>query len=446
MRRFKLLILLITSANPNYGKYGFTRNSGTRPHFGVDYSGSVGDADYNGDGLPDVMLGDEVRDKNRNFLYTNWYFYHNTGTTLEPDPNKSGMRLHNRIAKAEGVVVDINGDGCQDLVIPSNDQMLVFSMPGASKRSLVHTIADGEGRNIKFEYDYYKVYDQSQTEKPIRNLKHPICVVSQMTDAHGELLTFDYSGGKVHESKGFLGFERVTARNVTQDKESIMESRLDLVSNTMIPQVQKERRSARVVKESTTKSRVMAIDSHRKRYQILTDTLTQVDHLLGVTHTTIYSYDGQANPVKSVSSNGVTSTVVETSYIKASYGAYSYLPVSITTTLKRSDASDITTRTTYTYNDKGQPTQRVEYEGTGMSVTSLYSYHDKTGVVIEEKIIPTGSSPHTTTYGYDACGRLSRKRLPNASTTTYSITKDNSHGAYYKKQSLEESTYRIDLL
>lgn len=32
-----------TSSNPNYGKYGYTRNGGTKPHFGVDYVGKEGD-------------------------------------------------------------------------------------------------------------------------------------------------------------------------------------------------------------------------------------------------------------------------------------------------------------------------------------------------------------------------------------------------------------------
>ncbi|MDO9353897.1 MAG: M23 family metallopeptidase, partial [Solirubrobacteraceae bacterium] len=32
-----------TSSNPNYGKYGYTRNGGTKPHFGIDYVGNEGD-------------------------------------------------------------------------------------------------------------------------------------------------------------------------------------------------------------------------------------------------------------------------------------------------------------------------------------------------------------------------------------------------------------------
>jgi RHS repeat-associated protein len=32
-----------TKSNPNYGKYGMTRNNGTKPHYGVDYAGEVGD-------------------------------------------------------------------------------------------------------------------------------------------------------------------------------------------------------------------------------------------------------------------------------------------------------------------------------------------------------------------------------------------------------------------
>ena len=32
-----------TSSNPSYGKYGMTRNGGTKAHYGVDYAGEVGD-------------------------------------------------------------------------------------------------------------------------------------------------------------------------------------------------------------------------------------------------------------------------------------------------------------------------------------------------------------------------------------------------------------------
>jgi murein DD-endopeptidase MepM/ murein hydrolase activator NlpD len=33
-----------TSSNPNYGKYGMTRNEGTKPHYGIDYVGKEGDS------------------------------------------------------------------------------------------------------------------------------------------------------------------------------------------------------------------------------------------------------------------------------------------------------------------------------------------------------------------------------------------------------------------
>ena len=35
-----------TSSNPNYGSYGLTRNKGTKPHFGIDFEGNVGDEVY----------------------------------------------------------------------------------------------------------------------------------------------------------------------------------------------------------------------------------------------------------------------------------------------------------------------------------------------------------------------------------------------------------------
>lgn len=35
--------LAVTKANPNYGKYGMTRNGGKKAHYGVDYAGKVGD-------------------------------------------------------------------------------------------------------------------------------------------------------------------------------------------------------------------------------------------------------------------------------------------------------------------------------------------------------------------------------------------------------------------
>jgi len=38
--------IVVTDENPNYGKYGWTRNGGAKPHYGVDYAGEVGDEVY----------------------------------------------------------------------------------------------------------------------------------------------------------------------------------------------------------------------------------------------------------------------------------------------------------------------------------------------------------------------------------------------------------------
>jgi hypothetical protein len=38
--------LAVTKTNPNYGKYGMTRNGGRKAHYGVDYAGEIGDDVY----------------------------------------------------------------------------------------------------------------------------------------------------------------------------------------------------------------------------------------------------------------------------------------------------------------------------------------------------------------------------------------------------------------
>ncbi len=73
--------------------------------------------DYNGDGLPDVILGDNVYKKNGSkfdYQHTNWFFYTNTGTVLK----MQYQTKKNHILKVShlGMVADINGDGVQRFI------------------------------------------------------------------------------------------------------------------------------------------------------------------------------------------------------------------------------------------------------------------------------------------------------------------------------------------
>lgn len=178
--------------------------------------------DYNGDGYTDIIIADETfsGSKEENYSSTLWCFYKNIDGNFKLD-----YQISNTIplSKIHPTIADINNDGIQDLLIGdkrggdnNSHYFHAFTMPGANKLNVVHSISNGLGQIEQFVYKYFSDYNQQDQDltSPVRNLKSPILVVATYIDALGTKTKYEYSNPKIHtEGKGFLGFETVTATN-----------------------------------------------------------------------------------------------------------------------------------------------------------------------------------------------------------------------------------------
>jgi len=344
--------------------------------------------DYNGDGLPDFVVGDETwnytwsyflgipTSKNWYFDYTTWYFYKNEGGNLILDKT---ITSSNRINKMYGMVSDINGDGVADLVLPiTNDptstySYIAYTMPNATRRNQVTSIKNGMGLTDSFTYSHFSDYDQTaETNTAIRNVKSPITIVSSHTDANGSVTSYKFNKPLIHtDGKGFLGFMTVVESNLIKNREVTTEYEVNisyfnvsLKSQTITNYNAQTISSPTLIKKISTSSQTNGVidDANRitqgangqKRYIPIVSTQTNTDDFKetqqiatfdyrlypsSVTQTTTYGY-------KNKTDIDLTSKTVTT--FTGPENKIPYLPQTVTTTQIQNGQSAIR-KTSYGY-------------------------------------------------------------------------------------------------
>lgn len=317
--------------------------------------------DYNGDGLVDLIIGDDWRNNEygkmdyEDYEKTYWYFYKNIGGKYVLEKTMGGSKYFSDdgtdyagLSRMNPVVMDINGDGVQDLVFGDRQgdrdkrYYHAFTMPKANQRSVVQSITDGMGAEEKFTYTYFSDYNQEEQDvtDPVRNLKAPMMLVGTYTDALGSVTTYSYSNPKVHtEGKGFLGFETVSAsNNVSKIKSTSIYEYDKTYYNVSLKHQETSTTDGKILSSVDITNKTVAA-SGKKRYMPLASDQTSVDYLKNITQktTNVYNTDGTLQSQQVVTGNGAATTLTEYSNYKkrTSDGLVAYLPQTIKTTNKR---------------------------------------------------------------------------------------------------------------
>ena len=378
--------------------------------------------DYNGDGQTDIVIGDEncMGGKYPRFDRTDWTFYRNVNGTFRQE-KKITWKNWRRLPKMNPVMMDVNGDGITDLVFGDSTRYIAFTKPQANKANLVHAIADGLGNVERFTYQNYGNYNQTPTVDPIRNVKAPLTVVASFQSKDNTVTTYTYEDAKAHKTKGFLGFQKVTASSLLggTQKTTITEYEIDTTFFMVNVSQQQVMQGGQLISTSTQKNRIIIADAVKKRYVPVVDWQKVTDGLTNVTQMTSYSYDNNYNVVRQAVSDGISTVITTMAYIPRAGGTIPYLPQSVTTTHKRTDATDsVSTVVTYTYTDKGLPATKTEFGG---EVVTTYAY-EPCGALKREEVAATDCATQTREYGYDDYFRFvesTTNTLDQSATATY---------------------------
>lgn len=395
--------------------------------------------DYNGDGLVDLIQGDEVTLAN-NRIVTNWHFYKNLGD-LNFQWEKT-TQLNSRLNGQTAFLSDINGDGIADLVFPSStvntyteticpdgsegglltaplastsqEEFVVnsiappvdncydvvhsyttyeysaFTMFNANRRNVVTSITNGMGQTESFTYKSFSDYDQTATTGVVRNLKVPILLAETHTDSNGSITTYTFEKPKIHtEGKGFLGFSTVTAANTTKNIKTTSNYEIEPTYFGVNPKTQISKTTNNlVINRSKQYNGIRVIDSAKKRFQTIVTAQWSYDSLKNVSQTTRFNYSAyptitQTTEVKdSLNSSDLTTTTVTNTFTGPEGCLFPYLPATTTTT--RTQNGESATRVvshSYEYNGMKIMKSReiADPDNTLYTVTTEYSNPDQWG-------------------------------------------------------------------
>jgi len=373
--------------------------------------------DYNGDGMQDIVLAYEWHNNNNSgYVYgpTYFIFYKNDNGTFVEDVTLGGSS--GRLSKMQPVVMDINNDGILDLVyLNENGDYSAFTMPNANKHHLVYSITNGMGQTDRFSYKNNNSYELP-ANSDVRTLNSPIAVVEFHFQSNGKIVDYVFQKAKVHKTKGFLGFEKTIANNITKTVKTENSYEYSAEYYNMYLRKQEIRTSAicqnaqsNLVATTIFTNENIVIDN--RRYIPTTTQIEVTDHLTGAVKTVINEYE-KYNPVQR--GNLLSETVSEGDYTtKTEYYDFvaqgsiaEYLPQFKKITFSKKGGEDIEYVTKFEYAGlKPQIGRRTDFFNKPEQIITVYEYYSTGNLAIETITVPN-LIPQVTTYQYDNLFRL----------------------------------------
>jgi len=385
---------------------------------------SVFPIDYNGDGQVDLILGDIATqpdfwkghtDKNE----SDWYFYKNVNGSFVYDTK---IHWDQAIPRGNGAtVMDVNFDGCLDLVVPKGSGFVAFTMPHANQRNLVNSITNGMGQTQSFSYTNYSDYDSYEGGGSVRNLKSPMILVKSFTDTNDDIIEYEFKEGKIHtDGKGFLGFSTVIEKN--QLKNSKLTSNYVVDENYYRMNLESQIVSTYdddPISTLTQSNETKVVNAAKKRFIPVVSSQTNTDELRDITSVSEdLNYDSDWNVTKSKTTVGDISTTINTSYKSRIEGGPLYLPETVTVTKEKGTEKNIR-RTDYKYNLNGNLIREVK-DSLDLNKQLL----DENKLITEYKVFDEWG--HATEIDITANGNTRKSTLQYTDNGYYLKTKTNN--------------------
>jgi RHS repeat-associated protein len=438
----------------------------------VTFNGSNGDnliliADFNGDGKSDILHGFPVFINNvASTSKLSLYF----GRGVSSAPFYYEQYDYNRILPsspngiAEGITVgDFNGDGKSDIISkPStlqNENIDLITFKAFGKEKFLAKVTDGYNATTSFNYKSLTdkstlpyVYERTVSltdainQNPYNYIQLPLYVVSAITVPNGiggnNTTTFTYENAVVHRAaKGFLGFKKITSKNVITDIISVTENEIN--TQFAVPYTTKQTTKLISTGASLSESQIttsfvnLSTSSTDKRYLQKADKTLNIDYVNGRASEMVNTYDAFNNVTQSIAKTGTLSgstlTAAETLTTTASYSIHNTpvaaKPDNVTVSNVRAGQPALSSTTAFTYTPAGLPATQTAFSGLPKAVTTTYTYNSF-GNPLTIVTSSAGLTNRTVTNTYDDRGRfaLSKQISGNGISQTESYTYDEQWG------------------
>ncbi|MCL2412525.1 MAG: FG-GAP-like repeat-containing protein, partial [Bacteroidales bacterium] len=459
----------------------WTTSFGTNTNYSTNDRFVLTLTDVNGDGLPDVVAfdGSTVRvalnTGNRFATAIDW-----TPTSSHWGSNQSRWNNNNNFR----TLADVNGDGLPDLIGFDNDGVWVsLNMSG---QPMLVGVTDNLGRQFTAEYDFLTnsaIYTKGHAETfPLMSYQGPIRVCTRLTTRSSDK-RFSYEGAVIHQQgRGFLGFSSITETNLTLQLRQVSEFEVDTNFFVNLP--------IRVEVFSTVNNQRLSenIQTNTIRHlggrRILNEISQTIsrDFLTNVEQITRLRYDDFGNILSDTTTRGtieaqpIARFVTRNTYVATTARN---IPNRLATTVSYSyyiatPSQRMSQKRRFAYDSRGNLETIINRYGTPIAKTTRYRINSR-GLIyrvetsapgVSSKVQQFGYDPHfrfqtsqetvglgrtgqsfdtwgriltdtaiggqTTTYQYDAFGRLDTVTSPEGFVATHTIRRErNVSGVVY---------------
>jgi len=389
-------------------------------------------SDYNGDGKGDISLSWNYW-VNQTTLASKTDMHYSKG-----DDFYAEQYLYSKSFVSSPTVFnfDADGDGRSDIYNRNyyGDPFDVLYYNKLGKDLLLSKVKNGVDHTLEWTYkrmtEAGSFYTRSSlTAQPLNNVQIPLNLVYELKlgDGIGGNTTtqFAYEQAKLHkEGKGFLGLKKVTASNLATGIKTVTENEFNTTYYTAAPYKTSLYliSSGALLHETTLSNQFVEQGLFSKRIWVKV-TSTGVSNLFESRYANSNNtYDTNGNVTQNITNNNGEETTTTTSV----YGAFGtpipVKPTSVTVSKTRCCGPPaFTTVTTYGYNTLGQMASRTDFSGQTQSVVTSYTYNNL-GNQTSIAIVPTGMTSRTASSVYDSKGRYvitATNALGQISTATY---------------------------
>ena len=423
--------ILISNSRGFYeSPFNFNRTPNSDPYTGDQ----LAVADFNGDGKSDIYHAWDPT----NYTTSNFDIYYGRGYV------HSGARAMFYLVNSTYIVNlgapppmigDFNGDGRTDVINFKSifNPMDVFYFRKEGRENFLEKVKNGY--NHITEWSYKKLTDENGfhtrgnlTAYPFNAIQPSLYTVSNFKSQNGiggfSTIQYTYEGAKLHRAgKGFLGFGKITASNLTTGTKTVSENEFNTTSYTAAPyRTSTYLTSSGALLNQTTNTNIF-VSPAAKRFWIKTSNISEKNVFQGRMVTTANVYDAYGNVIQSTVNNGVESINTTTGYGEYPAGILNK-PTTVTVSNTRNGQATHSVTTAYDYNAIGQLTSKTDFHGSPKNVATTYEYFPL-GNIKKTIVTPNGpgaSASRSSSSTYDLKGRYAESsinELGQTSSATY---------------------------